>query len=128
MAGTQRGGMPGMDQKIELLIDRTADLPGDSEVGKARITSSPLDYHVFGQEIPAKHPAYGAPDSLFPVELASYLFVPSSTVNTAKDRPGGKGDALFRGNSGCENLGWVLDHAVPIATPSPSPPPAPWSA
>ncbi|KAG0640215.1 hypothetical protein HOY80DRAFT_1009130 [Tuber brumale] len=97
----------------------------DPEVGKGVITASPLDYHVFRQDIMAKYPAYDPPKPLFPFELATNSFLPSSTVNTATGRTGGNGDVLLGGKGGGENLGSILNKAVHIATPAPSPPPSP---
>ncbi|KAG0127949.1 hypothetical protein HOY82DRAFT_623959 [Tuber indicum] len=97
----------------------------DPEVGKGVITASPLDYHVFRQDIMAKYPAYDPPKPLFPFELAANSFLPSSAVNTATGRTGGNGDVLLGGKGGGENLGSILNKAVHIATPAPSPPPSP---
>jgi len=97
----------------------------DPEVGKGLITASPLDYHVFRQDIMAKYPAYDPPKPLFPFELATNSFLPSSAINTAAGRTGGNGDVLLGGKGGGENLGSILNKAVHIATPAPSPPPSP---
>ena len=97
----------------------------DPEVGKGLITASPLDYHVFRQDIMAKYPAYDPPKPLFPFELATNSFLPSSAINTAAGRAGGNGDVLLGGKGGGENLGSILNKAVHIATPAPSPPPSP---
>jgi hypothetical protein len=97
-----------------------------AQVDKTLITASPLDYHIFRQDIMAKYPAYDPPKPLFPFELAANSFLPSAAaVSTASGRTGGSGDALLGGKGGSENLGSILNKAVHIATPAPSPPPSP---
>ncbi|RPA93398.1 hypothetical protein L873DRAFT_1793684 [Choiromyces venosus 120613-1] len=98
----------------------------DPEVGKGLITASPLDYHVSWQDIMGKeYPAFDPPKPLFPFELATNSFLLSSAINTASGQMGGNGDVLLGGKGVGENLGSILNKAVYIATPAPSPPLSP---
>jgi len=94
-----------------------------AEVDKDIITANPLDYFLFRQELIAKYPAYNPPESLFAFETNSYL--PSLALQESSLRPGGNTDVLLGGKGGGENLASILDKAVHIATPVPSPPPSP---
>lgn len=94
-----------------------------AEVDKNLITANPLDYFLFRQELIAKYPAYNPPKSLFPFESNTYL--PSLVMQESSLRPGGNTDVLLGGKGGGENLASILDKAVHIATPVPSPPPSP---
>lgn len=96
-----------------------------SEVDKAMITASPLDYHLFRQDIIAKYPAYNPPKPLFQFETNSFL--PSLAENSTI-RTGGNHDVLLGGKGGEETLANILDKVVHIATPAPSPPPSPGGA
>ncbi|RPA90857.1 hypothetical protein L873DRAFT_1820406 [Choiromyces venosus 120613-1] len=53
------------------------------EVGDGLITPSPLDYHVFRQDIKTKYPAYDPPNLLFPFEVAVNSFPMSFAINNA---------------------------------------------
>lgn len=91
------------------------------ERGHPLITASPLDYHLFRQEITSKYPAYQPPPPVFPFEPENNTILPplrhrqtkiDSNDNTASSGVG------IHGSS-------VLHQAVHIATPAPSPPPSP---
>ncbi|TGZ83126.1 N1221-domain-containing protein [Ascodesmis nigricans] len=92
------------------------------EVDKSKITASPLDYHLFRQDLIAKYPAYDPPKSLFPFEMPSFL--PSLTEREAV-RTGGNNDVLLGGKGSIDNLVSIVERGVHIATPAPSPPPSP---
>lgn len=95
-------------------------------VDKTVITASPLDYQSFRQDIIAKYPVYDPPKSLFPFEFSTNSFLPTVSATSASLlRAGGNGDVNLGGRGGMENLGSILDKAVHIATPAPSPPPSP---
>jgi hypothetical protein len=93
------------------------------EVDKTQITANPLDYFLFRQELIAKYPAYSPPKPLFAFETSSYL--PNLTGHESSLRPGGNNEVLLGGKGGGETLASILDKAVHIATPMPSPPPSP---
>ena len=97
----------------------------DDPKGSTLITASPLDYHLFRQEITSKYPAYNPPQPLLPFELENNSILPP--LPTASNRPSnshgplsGIGPADFN-NSG----GSIIHQPVHIATPAPSPPPSP---
>lgn len=91
--------------------------------GKESITASPLDYHLFRQEISSKYPAFNPPPSLFPIEPENSSILPPLKNNQAK----AAGSNAFA--SGLANLNGsgtsILNQPVHIATPAPSPPPSP---
>jgi len=69
----------------------------------------------------ARYPAFDPPGHLFPFELATNPFLPSSGISIATGRTGGSGDRLLGGRGGGGNLGSLLNKAVHIATPAPPP-------
>ncbi|KAK2747086.1 Factor arrest protein 11 [Myotisia sp. PD_48] len=87
------------------------------------LTASPLDYHLFRQEITSKYPAYNPPPPLIPFELDQNSILPprhryfnrtaSTTIFGTTDLP------LASHNDS------ILHQSVHIATPAPSPPPSP---
>ncbi|OAX85010.1 hypothetical protein ACJ72_00602 [Emergomyces africanus] len=88
------------------------------------LTASPLDYHLFRQEITSKYPAYNPPPPLVPFELEHNSILPplpshSSRYNSGSTLFSGIGPASLSGN------GSILHQSVHIATPAPSPPPSP---
>lgn len=89
--------------------------------GKPVITASPLDYHLFRQEISSKYPAYQPPPPLFPLEPESNSILPPlkhrrpSSVHSETAFPGAPG----------VGTGSIMHQPVHIATPAPSPPPSP---
>ena len=88
------------------------------------LTASPLDYHLFRQEITSKYPAYNPPLPLVPFELEHKSILPPlphhpSRANTVPGPITGLGqpDGTISGS--------ILHQPVHIATPAPSPPPSP---
>ncbi|KAI5791572.1 hypothetical protein FPQ18DRAFT_259634 [Pyronema domesticum] len=94
-----------------------------AEVDKNQISANPLDYFLFRQELIAKYPAYNPPKPLFAFDANSYL--PSLIQPESSTRSVGNSDVLLGGKGGGENLVSILEKAVHIATPAPSPPPSP---
>lgn len=100
--------------------DRSLD-----ENGQPFITASPLDYHLFRQEITSKYPAYNPPPPLVPLELENNSILPplphhsSRSTNLNGNIPG-LGPTHVNGSGGS-----ILHQPVHIATPAPSPPPSP---
>ncbi|OBT92702.1 Factor arrest protein 11 [Pseudogymnoascus verrucosus] len=86
------------------------------------ITASPLDYHIFRQEITSKYPAYIPPAPLLPLELDNNSILPP-LPNHPPRNTGQNGiiPTPATANSG----GSILHQPVHIATPAPSPPPSP---
>ncbi|KAJ5622954.1 hypothetical protein N7490_011559 [Penicillium lividum] len=86
--------------------------------------ASPLDYHVFRQEVTSKYPAYNPPQPLVPLELDNNSILPPfpqhpARASTSNGLFSGVGPPIAGGN------GSILQQAVHIATPAPSPPPSP---
>lgn len=90
---------------------------------KEKITASPLDYHVFRQEITSKYPAYIPPQNFIPLEDENTSLLPplpnqSSRISGASGIIPAPPHVQSGGTS-------ILDQPVHIATPAPSPPPSP---
>ncbi|KAJ5669339.1 hypothetical protein N7462_010409 [Penicillium macrosclerotiorum] len=88
------------------------------------LTAKPLDYHLFRQEITSKYPAYNPPPPIVPLELENNSILPPlpqhpSRANSSSGLFCGVGPSIAGGN------GSILQQAVHIATPAPSPPPTP---
>jgi hypothetical protein len=90
--------------------------------GQPLITASPLDYHLFRQEISSKYPAYNPPPTLFPLEPENNSILPPLKHR----RPSGLSvsDAAFAG-APAVGTGSIMHQPVHITTPAPSPPPSP---
>lgn len=88
--------------------------------GQPIITASPLDYHLFRQEINSKYPAYQPPEPLFPLEPENNSILPPLKHR----RPSEVSDASFASAPSAGN-GSIMHQPVHIATPAPSPPPSP---
>lgn len=99
------------DKTLQLVKDHvrtTLNLP-PIDKSKSVISTSPLDYHLFRQEIIAKYPTYTPPP--LPVReslVAEPVFTPTRELHTATTN-------YYDGSGG----------PVHIATPAPSPPPSP---
>ncbi|OJD29089.1 protein required for hyphal anastomosis (ham-2) [Diplodia corticola] len=90
--------------------------------GQPVITASPLDYHVFRQEISSKYPAYNPPQPLFPLEPENNSILPPLKKNPSTiPEANSFGPGISSVGSGTS----ILHQPVHIATPAPSPPPSP---
>ena len=88
------------------------------------ITASPLDYHVFRQEITSKYPAYVPPQPLIPIEADQSSLLPPLTNHPTRNN--GANGILPPPTSAQSGGGAsILHQPVHIATPAPSPPPSP---
>ncbi|EMC96168.1 hypothetical protein BAUCODRAFT_60272, partial [Baudoinia panamericana UAMH 10762] len=83
------------------------------------ITASPLDYHLFRQEISSKYPAYQPPAPLFPLEPENNSILPPLKHR----QPPSHADATS--TSAFSTAPSIMHQPVHIATPAPSPPPSP---
>lgn len=92
----------------------------DGQVGKI-ITASPLDYHIFRQEITSKYPAYTPPKPLLPLEPENHSILPPLPQKSQNGANGICAPAVNVNGSGTS----ILNQPVHIATPAPSPPPSP---
>ncbi|KAK5120080.1 hypothetical protein LTR85_006561 [Meristemomyces frigidus] len=89
--------------------------------GQPIITASPLDYHLFRQEISSKYPAYQPPPPLFPLEPENNSILPPLKHR----RPSyAVSDTAFNGAPSVGTQS-IMHQPVHIATPAPSPPPSP---
>ncbi|KAI0592434.1 Protein required for hyphal anastomosis [Pyrenophora tritici-repentis] len=115
------GGLQQVDKVKETFQDHSLDSK-DSK-GQPLITASPLDYHLFRQEISSKYPAYNPPLPLFPLEPENNSILPplkNHPNKVAGNHVFGSGLGESNGNSTS-----ILHQPVHIATPAPSPPPSP---
>ncbi|KAI9683911.1 MAG: Factor arrest protein 11 [Trizodia sp. TS-e1964] len=114
------GGTKELDQAKIALSEPTDPSLADHAI----ITASPLDYHLFRQEITSKYPAYNPPPPLLPLELENNSILPPLPNHPSKYGTSGIysgiGPANVNGNGGS-----ILHQPVHIATPAPSPPPSP---
>jgi hypothetical protein len=88
------------------------------------LTASPLDYHLFRQEITSKYPAYNPPLPLIPLELEHKSMLPPVS-NQPNRSHGSNGLGSGFGAPEANNSTSILHQPVHIATPAPSPPPTP---
>ena len=103
--------------------ERTSEDDSSSRRGPF-LHASPLDYHLFRQEITSKYPAYNPPPPLVPLELENNSILPPLPQHPNKSNASsgifcGVGPSVAGGN------GSILQQSVHIATPAPSPPPSP---
>ena len=86
------------------------------------ITASPLDYHLFRQEITSKYPTYSPPPTLIPIESENNTILPPlpnhSSRQSIHDEISSISITAAVGRS-------IFNQPVHIATPAPSPPPSP---
>ena len=97
---------------------------GDEGSDKNIITASPLDYHLFRQEITSKYPAYNPPPPLVPIELENNSILPPLPNHPSRqvshDNLQNAVGAIMNPSGGS-----IFNQPVHIATPAPSPPPSP---
>jgi hypothetical protein len=96
--------------------------PFSAEAAHPVLTASPLDYHMFRQEITSKYPAYDPPLPLIPLEIDQKSMLPPLPHQSRPDAAPGAGAQGFGGPS---TRGSIFHQPVHIATPAPSPPPSP---
>jgi hypothetical protein len=115
------GGLSEANKAKESFKDKSLDA-ADAR-GQPIITASPLDYHLFRQEISSKYPAYNPPAPLFPLEPENNSILPplrNHPNKVAGNHVFGSGLGDTNGNNTS-----ILHQPVHIATPAPSPPPSP---
>lgn len=95
---------------------------GSSKDDESILYTSPLDYHVFRQEITSKYPAYNPPPPLIPLEPHNNSVLPPQP--TVDNRSQYHDNFQARGN-GAPAVASIFHQPVHIATPAPSPPPSP---
>jgi hypothetical protein len=115
------GGLPQVEEAKSSFKDQS--LEAADARGQPIITASPLDYHLFRQEISSKYPAYNAPPPLFPLEPENNSILPplkNHPNKIAGNNVFGSGLGNMNGNNTS-----IFHQPVHIATPAPSPPPSP---
>lgn len=115
------GGLAQVEKAKESFKDQS--LEAADARGQPIITASPLDYHLFRQEILSKYPAYNPPPPLFPLEPENNSILPplkNHPNKVAGNHVFGSGVGDMNGNSTS-----IMNQPVHIATPAPSPPPSP---
>lgn len=111
----------GGTQDLQRVKKATSELSQNQE--KQTITASPLDYHVFRQEITSKYPAYIPPQPAIPLEDENTSLLPPLPQQPTRNN-GANG--ILPGPPNPQNGGAsILHQPVHIATPAPSPPPSP---
>ncbi|KAL8809627.1 MAG: hypothetical protein Q9223_007897, partial [Gallowayella weberi] len=88
------------------------------------ITATPLDYHLFRQEITSKYPAYNPPPPLLPIELENTSILPPLPSHPSR-RTSQENLHIANSQSVSGTPGSIFYQPVHIATPAPSPPPSP---
>lgn len=108
--------------KVDEVKKATSERPRSKDAVGDLITASPLDYHLFRQEITSKYPAYVPPAPLLPLELDSNSILPPLPNHPVRNNAANGILTPANANSGG---GSILHQPVHIATPAPSPPPSP---
>ncbi|KAI0011157.1 N1221-domain-containing protein [Xylariaceae sp. FL0662B] len=112
------GGTKEIEETKKALKETSTD-----DEDKNLITASPLDYHVFRQEITSKYPAYVPPQSAIPLEPDNTSLLPPLPNHPTRNN-GSNG--ILPAPPGTHSGGAsILHQPVHIATPAPSPPPSP---
>lgn len=105
-------------ERVKGILQPRVD-PFSADACKPILTASPLDYHLFRQEITSKYPAYNPPLPLIPLEVDQRSILPPLPHQAVKQE---SFDAFHRSNL---PTGSIMHQPVHIATPAPSPPPSP---
>ncbi|CAK1361200.1 Striatin-interacting protein 1 [Cercospora beticola] len=108
-------------ERVKSSLKETSEVEKDTR-GQPLITASPLDYHLFRQEISSKYPAYQPPPPLFPLEPENNSILPP-----LKHRRPSYATVPEVAYAGAPSVGTssIMHQPVHIATPAPSPPPSP---
>ncbi|MCJ1401425.1 Factor arrest protein 11 [Xylographa trunciseda] len=97
---------------------------GDANHNEVFLTASPLDYHIFRQEITSKYPAYNPPPPLVPLELNNSSVLPP--IHNNPSRTTSHESLASAAGMYTNGIGKSIFHQpVHISTPAPSPPPSP---
>ena len=114
------GGSQELKESKDVLQDRPDE--SASEHSQDFITASPLDYHLFRQEITSKYPSYSPPLPLVPIELENNSILPPLPNHPSRRT---SHEVLHPRTGFNINGGSIFNQPVHIATPAPSPPPSP---
>lgn len=116
------GGCKDLERAKEVLEPKCDD--GEQGSNMPVLTASPLDYHMFRQEITSKYPAYNPPPPLFAFEPENNSILPPLPHQASK-YSSASGIFPGMGSTPMVENGSILHQPVHIATPAPSPPPSP---
>ena len=108
-------------EKSKAALRKESDV-GENKHDESFITASPLDYHLFRQEITSKYPAYSPPPPLVPIELENNSILPPLPNHPSRQASQENLQAVTTVNGA---RGSIFNQPVHIATPAPSPPPSP---
>lgn len=114
------GGSKELSECKSVLREESGSADKDNE--EAPLVASPLDYHVFRQEITSKYPAYNPPAPLVPLEINNNSMLPPPSNNPSRSASHDSLQSL--GGANVHNKS-IFHQPVHIATPAPSPPPSP---
>lgn len=109
-------------QKVDEVKKATSEQSPTGDSAGDLITASPLDYHLFRQEITSKYPAYVPPAPLLPLELDNNSILPPLPNHPARTTAS---NGILTPANPTSGAGSILHQPVHIATPAPSPPPSP---
>ena len=114
------GGLP------ELAVSKAAlcGKADNDEDDESFITTSPLDYHLFRQEIISKYPAYSPPPPLVPIEDQNNSILPPLSTHPSRQASEECLQTIM-GPDSSHTRASIFHKPVHIATPAPSPPPSP---
>lgn len=113
------GGTP----EIDAAKKATSEFKHLDVDGAKLITASPLDYHIFRQEITSKYPAYTPPPPLLALEPDNNSILPP--LPNKPSRANGANGIIQPPVNVNSSGASILHQPVHIATPAPSPPPSP---
>ena len=97
----------------------------EKDQDETELTASPLDYHIFRQEIISKYPAYNPPKELIPIEINNNSMLPPLPSQMSQAATLDNLQGLGSGNGIGKS---IFNQPVHISTPAPSPPPSPGAA
>ena len=116
------GNMKEIDES-KVALRQEMDI-SENEHDPSFIITSPLDYHLFRQEITSKYPAYCPPPPLVPIEEENNSILPP--LPNHPSRQASQESLRMEAGANANGAGKsIFYQPVHIATPAPSPPPSP---
>ena len=115
------GGTSELNHSKEIL---NSELEKNEDNKEGFLTASPLDYHIFRQEITSKYPAYNPSPPLIPLELENNSMLPP--LPSHPSRSASQDSLASMAGVHSNGIGKsIFQQPVHISTPAPSPPPSP---
>ena len=116
------GNMKKLDES-KVALRQEMDI-SENEHDPSFIITSPLEYHLFRQEITSKYPAYCPPPPLVPIEEENNSILPP--LPNHPSRQASQESLRMEAGANANGAGKsIFYQPVHIATPAPSPPPSP---